>query len=92
MTLREFRDRYLLTNLPGRTFVAIYYRISPPIADFIKEHESARFIVRVFLGPIIFAVKHLWAAVATASILVFIGFLRIRKRFALRIAAKQQRV
>lgn len=76
MTLRDFRDRYLLTNLPGRTFVALYYRISPPVADFIRAHESARFIARLLLAPIIFGVKYLWGAVATASILTIMAFIR----------------
>lgn len=76
MTLREFRDRYLLTNLPGRAFVDLYYKKSPPLADFIRTHESARFIVRLFLAPIIFGVKHLWTTVATASILALIAFMR----------------
>jgi len=83
MILREFRDKYLLTNQPGRAFVAVYYKISPPVADFIRTHESARFIVRVLLTPFIFAVKHLWAATATTAILAFIGFIRTRKKYVL---------
>jgi len=70
-TLREFRDKHLLTNMPGRAFVAFYYRTSPPIADFIREHESARTIVRFLLVPVIFAVKHLLAAIAVCSLLAF---------------------
>jgi len=72
MTLREFRDKYLLTNLPGRAFVTLYYRTSPPIADFIREHESARTIVRYLLTSVVFAVKHLLAALALFLLLVFI--------------------
>jgi hypothetical protein len=33
MVLRKFRDRYLLTNAPGKAFVRFYYKHSPPIAD-----------------------------------------------------------
>lgn len=76
MTLRNFRDRYLLTNIPGRAFVALYYRVSPPIADFVRDHESARFIVRLFLAPVIFAVKHLWLAAAAAVMLASIAFVK----------------
>lgn len=85
MTLREFRDRHLLTNSPGRAFVALYYRISPPIADFIREHESARFIVRLLLAPLILAVEHLWITAAAASILALLTLVLIRKRSAARL-------
>jgi len=51
--LRQFRDRFLLTNTPGKTFVRLYYAYSPPIADFISAHESLRMIVRWSLFPLI---------------------------------------
>lgn len=51
--LREFRDNYLLTNSLGRVFVSCYYSISPPIADFIRDSETLRFIVRAALLPVI---------------------------------------
>ncbi|NMG82970.1 MAG: hypothetical protein GIS02_02040 [Methanosarcinales archaeon] len=44
--LRDFRDRYLMTNPVGRTFVKVYYKTSPPIADVISENEGLRTIVR----------------------------------------------
>jgi glucose/arabinose dehydrogenase len=50
--LRGFRDRYLLTNLPGRFAVAAYSRLSPPLADWIAEHDSARAAVRGALRPV----------------------------------------
>lgn len=53
--LRNFRDTYLLTNRPGRAFVALYYHFSPPIADFIAQHETFRLIVRLLLTPIVLA-------------------------------------
>lgn len=49
--LRGFRDGWLLTNAPGRAFVKFYYKVSPPIADFIRENEFLKFIVRVALIP-----------------------------------------
>jgi len=49
--LREFRDEYLVTNPVGSTLVAIYYRVSPPIAEFITEHPSLKPIVRAGLVP-----------------------------------------
>ena len=49
--LREFRDEYLLTNPLGQAFVDFYYRISPPMAEFIAVHPALKPIVRVGLAP-----------------------------------------
>lgn len=65
--LREFRDHYLLTNAPGRVFVACYYKVSPPIANFIAHHEVLRVITRLLLTPLVFAVEH---GMLTLAILV----------------------
>jgi lysophospholipase L1-like esterase len=51
--LRTFRDTYLLKHRPGQLFVDFYYRYSPPIADFIAQHDDIRALVRVFLLPLI---------------------------------------
>ena len=51
--LREFRDKYLLTNPVGQAFVDFYYRISPPVAEFITEHPSLKPIVRAGLMPVV---------------------------------------
>jgi hypothetical protein len=49
--LRDFRDKYLLTNLVGQILVDLYYRNSPPIAKFITEHPSLKPIIRAGLVP-----------------------------------------
>jgi hypothetical protein len=49
--LREFRDEYLLTNSVGQALVGLYYRTSPPIAEFITEHPVLKPIVRAGLLP-----------------------------------------
>jgi hypothetical protein len=49
--LRKFRDEYLLTNPIGTALVEFYYRVSPPIAQFITEHPSLKPIVRAGLVP-----------------------------------------
>ncbi|MCQ8905620.1 MAG: hypothetical protein NQU45_07915, partial [Methanothermobacter sp.] len=51
--LREFRDRYLLTNRPGRAFVRWYYRHSPKLAEYIRQRSWARALVRGMLRPVI---------------------------------------
>jgi hypothetical protein len=50
-TLRDFRDEYLLTNPVGQALVDVYYKVSPPIAEFITEHPSLKPIVRAGLVP-----------------------------------------
>jgi hypothetical protein len=49
--LREFRDKYLLTTTVGKSLVEFYYRVSPPIAQFITEHPVLQPMVRAALVP-----------------------------------------
>jgi len=49
--LRQFRDEYLLTSPVGQALVDLYYRVSPPIAEFITEHPSLKPIARAGLLP-----------------------------------------
>jgi hypothetical protein len=52
--LREFRDVVLLESTLGSQFVDLYYRTSPPIADFIAGSELLRTLVRELLvDPIV---------------------------------------
>jgi hypothetical protein len=56
--LREFRDAVLLESTAGSQFVALYYQLSPPIADFIAGNELLRTLVREFLvDPIVRVVE-----------------------------------
>ncbi len=63
--LREFRDEVLLSNNLGARFVSLYYRTSPPIADFISQHDVLRTIVReAFVAPIVAILewsRNLWS-------------------------------
>ncbi len=51
--LCAFRDKYLLPYPAGRAFVNVYYRISPGLADFIRDKELLKAIGRQCLRPII---------------------------------------
>jgi len=49
--LRQFRDEYLLTNPVGQALAALYYKISPPVAEFITTHPDVKPVVRAGLLP-----------------------------------------
>lgn len=53
LTLRHFRDQYLLDNTVGRAFVRFYYWISPPLANLIAQHDSLRAATRALLTPVV---------------------------------------
>jgi hypothetical protein len=56
--LREFRDQVLLKSTVGCQFVALYYQLSPPIADFIAGNELLRALVReLTVDPIVWVVE-----------------------------------
>jgi len=80
--LREFRDRFLLTNSVGQAFIKLYYMTSPPIADYISEHESLRTATRWSLAPVIYGVKHPKAImlIVFGFGIVVAGYTRVRKR------------
>jgi hypothetical protein len=58
MVLRSFRDNHLLTNSFGKAFVRLYYKFSPPLANYIAKHESLRTATRVALTPVVYSVKY----------------------------------
>jgi hypothetical protein len=71
VALRNFRDRFLLTNSPGRAFVNFYYRVSPSFADVIAKREGLKIMVRAGLLPLIgFAALALKLGLLWASLLV----------------------
>jgi len=56
--LREFRDVVLLKSTIGSEFVTLYYRFSPPVAEFIASHELLRTLVReLLIDPIVWIVE-----------------------------------
>ena len=56
--LREFRDIVLLESTAGSQFVALYYQLSPPVADFISGSSFLRILVREFVvDPVVWVVE-----------------------------------
>ena len=78
--LREFRDRYLLTNAAGQALVDWYCRVSPPAAAFIAEHESLRTAVRWGLTPVVYGVKYPAAALVTLLLVPAVVIVRKCRR------------
>jgi hypothetical protein len=81
MVLRHFRDDVLLKSELGTAFVKFYYKHSPPIADFIAQHDLLRILVRVALTPLIYAVEY---PLATALLSLITGVWFIRRRFSVK--------
>ncbi len=65
--LRAFRDQYLLGNAAGSRLVGLYYRLSPPVADFLRSSEALRAIVRWGLAPLVAASRMLVSEEALAA-------------------------
>ena len=55
--LRCWRDTKLVPSRTLVKFVRIYYRLSPPIARFMRARPIVRFFTRCLLTPIIFVVS-----------------------------------
>jgi subtilisin family serine protease len=53
LILRKMRDRFLLTNSIGKSLVNLYYKYSPPMADFIANHDNVKKFVRLSLLPLV---------------------------------------
>jgi len=51
--LREMRDRFLIKTSIGKSFVNLYYKYSPPMANFIANHDNVKILVRLSLLPLV---------------------------------------
>ena len=58
VNLRKFRDQYLLTNTIGTWLVNFYYHHSPPIANYIRERETLRAMVRSGLTLVVYTIEY----------------------------------
>ena len=73
VSLRLFRDQHLLTNAAGTRVVELYYRHSPPLADYIRQHESLRAVVRALLAIVVYAIEYPLAAGLTIWLLLLLS-------------------
>ena len=71
-TLRDFRDRYLLTNTPGRAFVRWYYTHGPIAARFINEHPWLKPVVRAALLPAVSFAAFMMRTPAEIAMITFL--------------------
>lgn len=53
VSLRKFRDETLTKSWLGKKFVAVYYKVSPPIADWLKKQPKTSSVVRSILNQIV---------------------------------------
>lgn len=72
--LRQFRDRYLLTNGWGRKFVAWYYRNGSVAARFIEDKPLIKIAIRTALYPL---VGFAWLLISGYLSVVLLGFLLV---------------
>ena len=75
--LRRFRDRYLLSNWPGRLFVEGYYALSPPVARLIEAHGALRAASRAALWPLVWWARLAMVAPALAFTLGAAGLMTV---------------
>lgn len=87
--LRDFRDAFLLRNTVGQRLVALYYTLSPPLADGIAQSEFLRFAVRMLLLPV---VGFSWLALQVgmvAALLTLVGSALLLGQFAFRVRMRR---
>jgi subtilisin family serine protease len=80
-SLRRFRDERLRPFATGRAAIALYERVSPPIAAFIAPHPALRALTRGALTPVVFSVEHPHSALALITLgLLGVATVRLRRR------------
>lgn len=58
LVLRQFRDQYLLKYSVGQKFVELYYRYSPPLANYISRYDSLRAVIRGIIFVLVAVIQY----------------------------------
>ena len=90
--LRDFRDRFLMTNPPGRALVRWYYRNGPSAAALILEYDAMRPLVRALLWPLIVIALFALAAsplVSIGMIILCLSLVALRRNRTLTATFRQ---
>ncbi|HAG91082.1 MAG TPA: hypothetical protein DCL41_04385 [Bdellovibrionales bacterium] len=60
MVFRKFRDQHLRTHVLGKQFIWAYYKMSPPLADWIRRRPFLKQLLRPTLKKLsLLLIKHL---------------------------------
>ena len=81
VVLRSFRDKHMLTNAFGRSLAEFYYRTSPPVAQYIHEHKTAKTVTRWMLTPVVYSIKYSYISILIFTVMIMILIVcRVRKK------------
>lgn len=82
--LREFRDKLLLKNKPGKAFVKAYYRYSPPAAMWLEGQGWAKPLVQILLIPVLvlawMTLNPLWMLLVILFVMTLLGWKKLTIR------------
>jgi len=87
--LRNFRDRYLLTNRPGSAFVRWYYEHGPVGAAYLDAHPASKPLVRAALLPAVGAALFMTKTSLFEKVLAMLCILSIALITAYRFSRKR---
>ncbi len=71
VVLRRFRDEHLAGTYAGRKAVALYNRISPPVARYLEPRPTLRMLARCLLSPVVCAIRY--PALVPVFVMLFAG-------------------
>ncbi|HBG3257135.1 TPA: hypothetical protein KP562_001318 [Clostridioides difficile] len=58
MILRKFRDDVLSKYLLGRIFIKVYYTLSPPVANWLKDAKKVNLLVKNILDKFVYRLSN----------------------------------